>query len=239
MKNSIICILSGLLIFFSSCAKEEIIETHDNNSPKLVYVFKDNNGKKIKVKEIHYYENGQKRLEGEFNKEGEKTGKWTFYFSSGEVFANADFTNTEIGTNWEVFDVTKKQIVSKTDKLISLHFAEDKGLCDIKVKKADGEIFYKFFEDFTICQKINTKGNILQGESLSFYESGQINSIHYYKDGMQDSIYQVFTKDGNTLIKGQYKMGVKIGKWEYFLSDGTPQGIEIYDIDGTLLKARK
>jgi hypothetical protein len=33
-------------------------------------------------------------------------------------------------------------------------------------------------------------------------------------------------------------MGKKIGKWEYYLSDGTPQGIEIYDIDGTLLKPR-
>ncbi len=239
MKKNAVLILGLLMFFVSSCTKKEIIEKYEDNSPKLIYIFKDSNGKKTKVKEIHYYNNNKIRTEGAFDKDGNKTGKWKFYFYSGELFASADFTNSETGFDWEVYDITKKEIVSKTDKLIALHFAEDNGLCDIKVKKEKGEVFYKFFEDFTICQKINTIGNILQGESIAWYENGQINSIHYYKDGMQDSIYQVFTKDGGLLIKGQYKLGVKIGKWEYFLSDGTPQGIEIYDIDGTLLKPRK
>lgn len=238
MKRNIIYVL-GLFFLFISCTKEEIVEKYDNGEAKLVYLFKEDNGKKIKVKEIHYYDNKQKRLEGEFDKEGSKTGKWNFYFASGNKFASADFTDSETGKGWIVFDNKGKEIVSAEDRLLSLHFAKDNGLCDIKVKKTDGEVFYKFFEGFTICQKINTRGNIPQGESISWYENGQVNSIHYYKDGMQDSIYQVFTKDGSTIIKGQYKMGVKIGKWEYFLSDGTPQGIEIYDVDGTLLKPRR
>jgi antitoxin component YwqK of YwqJK toxin-antitoxin module len=237
MKNNLIWIL-GICFLMLSCSKEEIIEKYDNGEAKLVYLFKEDNGKKIKTKEIHYYDNKQKRLEGEFDKEGEKTGRWDFYFSTGSKFASADFTGSEIGKGWEVYDNKGKQIVFPEDKIDFLHFAKDNGLCDIKIKKAEGETFYKFFEDFTICQKINTRGNIQQGESISWYENGQINSIHYYKDGMQDSIYQVFTKEGSTLIKGQYKMGKKIGKWEYYLSDGTPQGIEIYDIDGTLLKPR-
>ncbi|MBO7276470.1 MAG: hypothetical protein J6U84_00755 [Bacteroidales bacterium] len=239
MKRNAIWILGILTLLVSSCTKKEVVEKYEDNSPKLVYVFKNNSGNKNKVKEIHYYNNKQIRTEGAFDKAGNKTGKWKFYFSTGEIFASADFTNSEIGSEWEVFDKNKTVIVAKTDKILALHFAKDNGLCDIKVKKENGETFYKFFEDFTICQKINTRGNIQQGESISWYENGQINSIHYYKDGMQDSIYQVYTKDGSALIKGQYKMGVKIGKWEYFLSDGTPQGIEIYDIDGTLLKPRK
>jgi antitoxin component YwqK of YwqJK toxin-antitoxin module len=239
MKNNVFLMLGVLLMVFSSCAKKEVIETYENNSPKLVYEYKDINGKKVKVKEIRYYENKQKRLEGKFDKDGNKTGEWTFFFSTGDVFAKADFTNTETGLNWEVFDIEKKPLVLKEEKVIALHFAEDNGLCDIKVKKAEGEIFYKFFENFTINQRINTIGNILQGESMSWYENGQVNSIHYYRDGIQDSLYQVFSAEGNTIIKGQYKMGVKIGKWEYYLSDGTPQGTEIYDIDGTILKRRK
>jgi antitoxin component YwqK of YwqJK toxin-antitoxin module len=237
MKRNFIWIL-GVLFLIVSCAKEEIIEKYDNGEAKLVYFFKEENGKKIKVKEIRYYENKQKRLEGKFDKEGNKTGTWNFYFSTGKKFATADFTGTETGKGWEVFDNKGNQIVLQEDRLLSLHFAEDNGLCDIKVKKANGEIFYRFFEDFTINQRINTIGNIQQGESMSWYENGQVNSIHYYKDGMQDSIYQVFTQEGGTLIKGQYKMGKKIGKWEYYLSDGTSQGIEIYDVDGTLLKPR-
>lgn len=239
MKRNAILILGLLVFLVSSCTKKEVIEKYEDDSPKLVYVFKERKGSKVKVKEIHYYNDKKIRTEGNFDNDGNKTGKWSFYFSTGDIFATADFTNSERGFDWEVYDINKNEIVSKNDKLIALHFAEDKGLCDIKVKKDNGEIFYRFFEDFTICQKVNTVGNIPQGESMSWYENGQVNSIHYYKDGMQDSIYQVFTKDGGVLIKGQYNMGVKVGKWEYYLSDGTPQGIEIYDIDGTLLKPRK
>jgi antitoxin component YwqK of YwqJK toxin-antitoxin module len=237
MKNNFIWIL-GVFFLLLSCTKEEIVEKHDNGEAKLVFLYKQDNGKKIKVKEIRYYDNKQKRLEGKFDKEGNKIGEWNFYFSTGNKFATADFTNTETGKDWIVYDNKGKEIVSSQDKILSLHFAEDNGLCDIQARKSKGEVFYKFFEDFTICQKVNTIGNIPQGESMSWYENGQVNSIHYYKDGMQDSIYQVFTKDCGTLIKGQYKMGKKIGKWEYYLSDGTPQGIEIYDVDGTLLKPR-
>lgn len=237
MKNNFIWIL-GVFFLLLSCTKEEIVEKHDNGEAKLVFLYKEDNGKKIKVKEIRYYDNKQKRLEGKFDKEGNKIGEWNFYFSTGNKFATADFTNTETGKDWIVYDNKGKEIVSSQDKILSLHFAEDNGLCDIQARKSKREVFYKFFEDFSICQKVNTIGNIPQGESMSWYENGQVNSIHYYKDGMQDSIYQVFTKDGGTLIKGQYKMGKKIGKWEYYLSDGTPQGIEIYDVDGTLLKPR-
>jgi antitoxin component YwqK of YwqJK toxin-antitoxin module len=238
MKKNLILIF-GVFFLILSCTKEEVIEKYDNGASKLVYLYKEDNGKKIKVKEIHYYDNKQKRIVGGFDKDGNKTGEWVFYFSTGDVFAKADFTNNEAGSKWIVNDNKAKEIVSLEDRVLSLHFAEDNGLCDIKVKKTNGEVFYKFFEDFSICQKINTIGNIQQGESISWYENGQINSIHYYKDGMQDSLYQVFTKEGGTLIKGQYKMGKKIGKWEYFLSDGTPQGVEIYDVDGILLKPRQ
>ena len=237
MKRNFTWIL-GIFFLLLSCTKEEIVEKYDNGEAKLVHYYKEENGKKIKVKEIRYYDNKQKRSEGEFDKEGNKIGEWTFYFSTGNKFATADFTGSETGKGWIVYDNKGKEIVSSQDKILSLHFAEDNGLCDIQARKSKGEVFYKFFEDFSICQKVNTIGNIPQGESMSWYENGQINSIHYYKDGMQDSIYQVFTKEGGTLIKGQYKMGKKIGKWEYYLSDGTPQGIEIYDVDGTLLKPR-
>ena len=40
-------------------------------------------------------------------------------------------------------------------------------------------------------------------------------------------------------MSGQYNKGIKVGKWEYYLSDGSPSGIEIYDTDGTKLKSRE
>ena len=50
MKNNFIWIL-GVFFLLSSCAKEEIVEKHDNGEAKLVFLYKEDNGKKIKVKE--------------------------------------------------------------------------------------------------------------------------------------------------------------------------------------------
>ena len=69
MKRNFTWIL-GIFFLLCSCAKEEIVEKYDNGEAKLVHYYKEENGKKIKVKEIRYYDNKQKRLEGEFDKEG-------------------------------------------------------------------------------------------------------------------------------------------------------------------------
>lgn len=237
-KTRNICILLAFSLIFFSCTKEEIVEKYENGNPKLVKILKKENNTLQQVGEKRLYENGNKRHEGKIEN-GERTGKWTFYFNNGKTFAKADFTESPLGSDWEVFDSIGTVLVSKDDKVKELHFAADGGLCDIKIVRGNNETFYKFFESFKVNIVSNMKGNIPNGETTAWFENGKLNSYYYYKDGIQDSIYKVYTEEGSLLVSGQYKQGKKIGKWEYFLSDGTPAGIEIYDIDGTLLKARQ
>lgn len=237
-KTRNICILLAFSLIFFSCTKEEIVEKYSNGNPKLVKILKKENNTLQQVGEKRLYENGNKRHEGKIEN-GERTGKWTFYFNNGKTFAKADFTESPLGSDWEVFDSIGTVLVSKDDKVKELHFAADGGLCDIKIVRENNETFYKFFESFKVNIVSNMKGNIPNGETTAWFENGKLNSYYYYKDGIQDSIYKVYTEEGSLLVSGQYKQGKKIGKWEYFLSDGTPAGIEIYDIDGTLLKARQ
>lgn len=231
--------LAILSMLFLSCStkQEEIVEKYENGNPKTIYIYKTDKKQRIKTAEERLYENGKRRMYGKYDND-KRTGKWEFRFSNGELFAQADFTNSPSGSEWEVYNVSGEKLVTKNDKVLELHFAEDGGLCDIKIKKGDGEIFYKFFESFKPCIVSEMKGNIPNGQTTSWFENGQINSSYNYKDGMQDKEYKVYTEEGKTLIKGQYDIGRKVGKWEYFLSDGSPAGTEIYDVDGTLLKGR-
>ncbi len=231
--------LAVLFTFVLSCStnQEEIVEKYENGNPKTIYIYKTDKKQRIKTAEERLYENGKRRMYGKYDND-KRTGKWEFCFSNGELFARADFTNSPTGSGWEVYDTNGENLVTKDDKVLELHFAEDGGLCDIKIKKGEGEIFYKFFESFKPCIVSEMKGNIPNGKTTSWFENGQINSSYHYKDGIQDKEYKVYTEEGKTLIKGQYDMGTKVGKWEYFLSDGSPAGTEIYDVDGTLLKGR-
>ena len=228
----------AIVALFLACSEEKTIEKYENGNPKLVHILKKKDKTLQQVGEKRFYENGNKRHEGKIKGEN-RTGKWKFYFESGALFASADFTDSPLGSDWEVFDSTGTVLVSKDDKVKELHFAADGGLCDIKIVRGNNETFYKFFESFKVNIVSNMKGNIPNGETTAWFENGKLNSYYYYKDGIQDSIYKVYTEEGSLLVSGQYKQGKKIGKWEYFLSDGTPAGIEIYDIDGTLLKARQ
>lgn len=236
-RTGLSLLLFAMLFVVCSCSERAVVEKYDSGKDKLVAIMKKKDGVKVKVGEEALYENGKLRHKGNVDSD-KRTGVWKFYFESGKLFSKADFTSNPMGENWTVYDTAGEEIVSSKDKVLEAHFASDGGLCDIKVKRGENEVFYKFFESFKPCIISNMRGNVPNGETTSWFENGKLNSYYYYRDGMQDSIYKVYTETGSLLLNGQYKMGVKVGKWEYFLSDGTPAGIEIYDVDGTLLKGR-
>jgi antitoxin component YwqK of YwqJK toxin-antitoxin module len=228
-----------IAIIFSSCSKgdKEIISFYENGSPKLIYFTKTKNGVKEKVFEQMYYENGKLQYVGNFIN-NEKTGKWEYYFQNGTLFSKCDYTNSKSGFNWEVYKMDKTKLVNKNDKVEEVTFYVEGGLAAIRVKNQTQEKEYRFFPSYRLMEERELKGNILNGQILSFYENGNINSKNYFKDGMQDSIYILYYENGKVQIKGNYKMDNKIGKWEYFKEDGSFDGDELYTEDGSIIKPR-
>lgn len=230
--------LLSVALFTVSCNREQVVEKYPDGKDKLIHVMRKQDGRLQKVGERMLYENGRTRLKGRC-KGDKREGVWKFYFQNGKIFAQADFTNSQSGEKWSVYDTAGNELVSPNDKVLEAQFASDGGLCGIRVRKQSDEVLYKFFESFKVQIRAHLKGNIPNGETVSYFENGQLNSYYFYRDGIQDSVYKVYTETGGMLLSGRYNKGVKVGKWEYFLSDGTPAGVEIYDVDGTLLKGRQ
>lgn len=230
---------SFIAIIFSSCAKgdKNVVSFYDNGNPKLIYFTKTTNGIKEKVFQQMYYENGKLQYEGSFMN-NEKTGKWKYYFQTGVLFSECDFTNSKSGFNWEVYKSDKTKLVNKADKVEEITFYVEGGLAAIRIKNQTQEKEYRFFPSFNLMEERELKGNILNGQTLSFYENGNINSLNFFKDGMQDSVYILYYENGNVQIKGNYKMDNKVGKWEYFREDGNSDGEELYHEDGSIIKPR-
>ena len=229
-----LAVITTVILFSCSKGEEEIISTYDNKTPRLVFYTKNIEGKKTLVYQRMFYPSGKVRFEGEI-KNDQKYGEWKYFFESGKLFAKTDFTLNKAGELWEVFTENKEPLVLKTDTLITAALTSDHELVSINVRRQNIGQMYRFYESFKVREKWVMKGNILNGQSTAYFENGNIQSIHHYVDGLQDSSYVVFSDNGSKLYSGQYNKGIKIGKWDFYNPDGTLLRSEMYDNNGNKL----
>lgn len=103
MKKYLLLLIS--LFFLVSCGPklEEVVEdTHPDGSPRMVVYYRLVEGFREKVKVTAFYENGQKRYEGEFA--GDKRhGYWIYWYENGNKWSEGYFKNDlrdGFGTTW-------------------------------------------------------------------------------------------------------------------------------------------
>jgi len=92
IKNAL-GVLLLLSIMLSGCKnklKREVVETFEDGSPKKESFYTLQAKNKEVIKEIQYYENGQKKYVG-FFKKGKKDGMWTFWFENGKKWSEGYF----------------------------------------------------------------------------------------------------------------------------------------------------
>ncbi len=92
MRNVFILVVS--VFIFASCTPkpfEVVEETYPSGSPKTVK-FYNNEGKEILIKEIQYYEEGAKKIEGAYEN-GERTGKWSYWYPDGKLWSQGFYKN--------------------------------------------------------------------------------------------------------------------------------------------------
>ena len=91
MKNLRYLILL-LPFWFASCTStpvEVVEESYSDSIAKTVKIYKDES-KEILLKEIQYYESGQKKLEGAY-KDGERTGQWSYWYADGKLWSQGEY----------------------------------------------------------------------------------------------------------------------------------------------------
>ncbi|MBR1769489.1 MAG: hypothetical protein IJ748_03435 [Bacteroidales bacterium] len=234
MKKLFFCVFIAIFsVFLLSCSKgdKKIVSKYSDGTPQLVDYYKG--GKR--VFQERYYSDGKLRSKGPYA-DSVRTGEWKFFFDNGKIFAKADFSDKREGRMWQVYKESGEQLIDKTDKIISMSFSPEETLVDVTLQRGGKEVFYRFFESFRLMVEQNLVGNVPQGRSLTWYENGKLNSEAYYRDGFEDSVHITYAETGQKMMIGHYKNGVKVGKWEFFNSEGKPMGTEIYDSDGKILK---
>ncbi len=80
----------------TGCAEklqERITETYPDGKPKRAQYYTPGAENSYMAREIFYYQNGQKKMEGEYNIDGKKHGKWVYWREDGKKWSEGYFTD--------------------------------------------------------------------------------------------------------------------------------------------------
>jgi antitoxin component YwqK of YwqJK toxin-antitoxin module len=83
-----------IIVVLSSCGpklEERIIESFPDGSPKRVQYFTEDPENSYMAREILYYANGNKRMDGRYNQDKQKHGKWVYWREDGKVWSEGYF----------------------------------------------------------------------------------------------------------------------------------------------------
>jgi len=79
-----------LLVACGPMAEEVVEETWPDGSAKTIRYYSLESQDSILVKEISFYESGNKRMEGEFI-DGRRNGMWKYWYENGELWSEGYF----------------------------------------------------------------------------------------------------------------------------------------------------
>ena len=129
MKKTFLLLIASVLLLIS-CGPKKVVESkYKNGNPIVVKYYDRINGKDVVVKEVVYYENKEKKMEGEYEdmkrkgqwtawynngkvwsigeyKEGKRNGPGIVYHPNGRKYIESFYTNDEKTGKWRFFDTT-------------------------------------------------------------------------------------------------------------------------------------
>ena len=105
MRNLLFIV--AILFIVASCGEtkleKQVAETFPDGSSKREQYYAGKEENKYVAKDVFFYQSGQKRVEGEYNKEGKKHGAWTYWYENGNKWSEGSFyegLNDDERTTW-------------------------------------------------------------------------------------------------------------------------------------------
>lgn len=134
-----------------------------------------------------YYENGYRK------------GTEIERYPNGKIYRITRYNNNEKEKSVAVYDTTGKAVFEGSYINNLLH-----GLVKEKTDSLYTEVYYQMGKR--------------HGNFIFFYlqPEGQIHSKGKYINNLLDGVYQEYYEDGKIKLKGNYRMGRKVGKWHIY-----------------------
>jgi len=83
-------------------------------------------------------------------------------------------------------------------------------------------------------KEIDYKNGLMDGRYISYFANGNVQTELGYKAGKENGAIKYFHDNSQLALEGEYKMGVKVGKWQRYYSTGIDMVIENFNSAGQL-----
>ena len=93
MKKILYLVTLMILVSCQPKLEKEVSMKYPDGKPQRIDFYAGKGDKRYIAKSVFYYENGQKRLEGHYNADGKKDGKWVYWYENGNKWSEGYFTN--------------------------------------------------------------------------------------------------------------------------------------------------
>ena len=190
-----------------------------------------------------WYENGEKNFE-KIYKDDKRDGLWTTWYKNGQKSSEGTFKDgvqDELEMYWYKNGQKYREITYQDGELINERYWTDDGFNNgelifyfktgeiwkkgnLKDGKREGEfITYGYYGSQDIYHKRilqNYRDGKLDGESVNYFDTGDVNVVENYKDGKQEGNSTYYDKDGKIYWEGTYKDDVLVKEISYIGSKG-------------------
>ena len=218
-KNALLMFAIAITAMSCNKTQKEIIQTYADGKPQLVYEVMMVDGEKQRLSEEMFYNSGATRYLHIY-KDNQPFGIWKFYYESGKLFAEADFSKSRIGDNWVFYYENGDRIYDEKDEITILEITKDR--CPITVEFGDDfdKKQCQFYSDFGLRCEGNLKNNNREGLWTFYFENGNKQAEGHYVENIQDGEHVVYHENGNVYYKGCYEKGKRVGLWGFFDEEG-------------------
>ncbi|MDP4655802.1 MAG: hypothetical protein NWS90_01435 [Algoriphagus sp.] len=129
--------------------------------------------------------------------EGEKSGDWFVYRSDGSLKSEYSYQNNQL------------------EGLSIAYYAS--GQVSERIPFENGEInglYESFFPDGSLKQSVNFVGGQEQGEFNQFHVDGKLAIVANFSKGILEGLWENFDEQGRLLARGGYFLGERTGEWK-------------------------
>ena len=186
----------------------------------------DSNGKRHGVWKGTYDESKRPKYEGTFD-HGKETGVFKFFddTKAGKIVATRDFTAKD-GSCYTTFFDAKGNKVSEGKEVNKQREGEWKSYHKESKVVMTKEIYSKgklnglkqvYYPNGKIAEETGYANDVMHGVYKKYAENGVVLEEATYKQAKFDgpAVYREAAK-GYVVVKGQFKDGLKVGKWQYY-----------------------
>jgi len=218
---------------------------------------------KLQGTSISYYLNGKKNVEMPYEK-GDKEGYYQSRFSNAKMQAEGWYLNNQMEGEWIYYDeqgaksskvnllhddvdgfkeefypngkIEFQSIYKKGYNTRLTQFdSSGKVIADINMPKGSGKIVLMQHNGKPMSEYSYVNGH-MEGLYKSYFPDGSIQTMQYYKNGLDDSTYVAYHYGGKVAAEGKYHLGNKVGEWKNYRANGTLNMTERYEngeVNGT------